>query len=278
MVNLKTFRKSAVEKLQNTGNDSPTADIDSILSSLGFSKSDILIGEKKLSAEQLDFCENAVSRLVAGEPVQYIVGGCEFMSLWFKVNSATLIPRCDTEILVEELINKLSDKPAKILDIGTGSGCIAVSLAHYLPLAEVLSVDISDKALQTARENAKLNKVFDRCRFEKCDILESIPNYIPDVVVSNPPYIPQKDIAELDRKVKDFEPLSALVGGMDGLDFYRRISKDIPLASDGILAFEVGIGQADAVADIMSGRFEEIRIIKDLSGIDRVVIGKLKNN
>lgn len=276
MVNLKVFRKTAIEKLQALGNDSPAADIDSIFLSMDFSKSDIIIGEKKLSEEQLSFCDSALSRLVSGEPVQYIVGGCEFMSLWFNVNSSTLIPRCDTEILVEYLIDKLNGKQVRILDIGTGSGCIAISLAHYLPESEVLSIDISDKALKTAKENAKINGVSERCHFEHCDILSYIPNFPADVVVSNPPYIPKADIHTLDKKVKEFEPLTALDGGEDGLIFYRRISNDIPISPEGILAFEVGIGQANDVANIMSERFKEIKIIKDLSGIDRVVCGKLK--
>ena len=200
------------------------------------------------------------------------------MSLWFSLNSSTLIPRCDTEILVEELISVLKGKKKRILDIGTGSGCIAISLAYNLPDAEILSVDISEKALHTATQNAELNNVSQRCRFEYCNILESFPDFLPDVVVSNPPYIPQKDIDSLDRKVKDFEPLTALAGGEDGLDFYRRISHDVPLTPNGLLAFEVGIGQAGDVRDIMSERFEQIQIIKDLNGIDRVVTGVLKSN
>lgn len=277
MVNLKALRKSAAKQLLSAGNDSPTADVDCILSSLGFSKSDIIIGDKEVTSQTQEKFNNALERLLLGEPVQYIVGGCEFMSLWFKVNSSTLIPRCDTEILVEQLIEKLNGKPVNILDIGTGSGCIAVSLAHYLPKAKILSVDISESALKTAKENALLNKVNHRCTFEKCDIMQQIPDFLPDVIVSNPPYIPKCDIDSLDRKVKDFEPLSALIGGgEDGLGFYRRIAADIPLSPKGILAFEVGIGQAQEVAEIMSQRFENIQIKKDLNGIDRTVMGELK--
>ena len=278
MVNLKTLRKSAIEQLRETGNDSPSADVDSLLLSMGFSKSDIIIGEKPILPRQHELFETSFKRLLTGEPVQYIAGGCEFMSLWFSLNSSTLIPRCDTEILVEELISVLKGKKKRILDIGTGSGCIAISLAYNLPDAEILSVDISEKALHTATQNAELNNVSQRCRFEYCNILESFPDFLPDVVVSNPPYIPQKDIDSLDRKVKDFEPLTALAGGEDGLDFYRRISHDVPLTPNGLLAFEVGIGQAGDVRDIMSERFEQIQIIKDLNGIDRVVTGVLKSN
>lgn len=277
MVKLKDLRKSSIMQLQAVGNDSSSADVDSILSKMGFSKSDIIIGEKELSPQQQQNFDNIFARLLSGEPVQYAVGGCEFMSLWFETNSSTLIPRCDTEILVEYLIDSLQEKPVKILDIGTGSGCIAISLAHYLPLAEVLSVDISEKALNTAQRNAENIGVSERCKFAHCDILNEIPDFLPHVIVSNPPYIPAKDIENLDAKVKDFEPLTALDGGNDGLDFYRRISAHIPIAEKGILAFEVGIGQASDVAEIMEQRFENITVIKDLSGIERVVSGILKN-
>ncbi len=277
MVNLKELRKKAILQLSSLEFDSPTADVDSILLSLSFSKSDIIIGEKLVVPELEEKFNKAIKRLAKGEPVQYIAGGCEFMSLWFEVNSATLIPRPDTEILVEAVIDLCKDGPVNILEIGSGSGCIAVSLAHYLPASSILSVDVSEKALETAQKNAENNGVFDRCKFEKCDIMQNFPQITPDVVVSNPPYIPRADIEELERKVKDFEPLTALDGGNDGLDFYRKISTEVKLTPQGILAFEVGINQAADVAEIMSPRFENIQIIKDLSGIDRVVVGILKN-
>lgn len=271
MVNLKELRKSAVCELSHS--DSPSADVDSILLSMGFSKSDIIIGEKEIDENIFNI---AFQRLKEGEPVQYITGGCEFMSLWFEVNPSTLIPRCDTEILVETVIDLCGDKAVKILDIGTGSGCIPISLAHYLPRATVLSVDISEEALETAKRNASSNGVADRCTFKRCDILKELPDFIPDIVVSNPPYIPRKDIEALEPKVKSFEPITALDGGADGLDFYRRISAHIQLTHDGILAFEVGVNQASDVAQLMSARFDNTKIIKDLSGIDRVVVGRLK--
>lgn len=278
MVKIKDLRKKVISELQQSHNESPHADVDFVLASLGFSKSDIIIGEKTLNSEQCEKLNNALKRLKNSEPVQYIVGGCEFMSLWFQVNSSTLIPRADTEILVETLIELLKDKKANIFEVGSGSGCIAISLAKYLPDSKILSVDISPTALKTAAENAKKHEVSDRCHFEKCDILDTFPEFesLPDVVVSNPPYIPKGDIDELEQKVKNFEPLSALDGGEDGLDFYRRISRDVPLANNGILAFEVGINQASDVAELMKSRFENIQIIKDMSGIDRVVLGTKK--
>lgn len=282
MVNLKELRKSAASELEECGNDSPLADVDYILAHLlGFKKSDIVLGNKIIDDRQKAVFENAFLRLKSGEPVQYIAGGCEFMSLWFQVNQATLIPRADTEILVESIIEICKNHDnLKIFEIGTGSGCIAVSLAHYLPKARVVSSDISIEALDIATLNAKRLGVSDRCEFAKCDIMKEFPTFdvLPDIVVSNPPYIPHNDIATLDDKVKLHEPLSALDGGCDGLDFYRRIAEDVPISRDGVLAFEVGIGQAQDVAEIMSGRFAGIEIRRDIAGIERVVTGRCKKD
>ena len=278
MVNLKTLRKTAAEKLIKSGNDSPLADIDCVLQSLGFTKKDIILGTKNLDSNAFTEFSEALNRLKSGEPVQHIVGGCEFMSLWFNVTKDTLIPRCDTEILVEEIIGLCQNKKSvNIFEIGSGSGCIAISLAHYLPQAKVISADISASALAVARDNARTLGVSDRVTFIEQDITKGFPDLdeLPDVVVSNPPYIPHSDIATLDKKVREFEPISALDGGNDGLDFYRLISQNAILKKGGILAFEAGINQAESIAKLMSERFTNITIKKDLSGIDRVVTGTL---
>lgn len=282
MVNLKNLRKTAVAELEKCGNNSPLADVDYILIHLlGFDKSDIILGDKNIDEKQKSVFDNAFARLKLGEPVQYVVGGCEFMSLWFQVNSATLIPRADTEMLVESIIDiGKSRKCLNVFEIGTGSGCIAISLAHYLPQAKVISADISAEALEVAAKNAERLGVADRCGFTECDIMKEIPSFdtLPDIVVSNPPYIPHNDIPGLENKVKRHEPLSALDGGCDGLDFYRRIARDVPLMDEGILAFEVGIGQSGDVAQIMSDRFCDIEICCDIAGIERTVIGRLKKD
>lgn len=277
MVKLRELRKKAAEELRLCGNDSPIADVDYILKSLGFDKNDIILGDEIIELKQQERFDKAVARLKTGEPVQYIAGECEFMSLMFEVNQSTLIPRADTEVLVETVAQLCKDKcTVNILEIGSGSGCIAISLAHLLPNAKVVSLDISKSALAVATRNAKRNKVSDRVMFIEHNIMEGFPELedIPDVVVSNPPYIPKADIDGLDKKVRDFEPTSALDGGEDGLDFYRFISKNAVLKKNGLLAFEVGIKQAEAVARLMEERFVDIKAIKDLSGIDRVVIGK----
>lgn len=278
MVSLKEIRKKAAERLFLCKNDSPLADIDYILGSLGFSKTDIILGEKTISAEELKIFDAAMERLKKGEPVQYIAGRCEFMSLEFEVSSATLIPRCDTEILVEAVIDFYKDKKApKILEVGCGSGCVSVSLAHFLPDANIVAVDISKDAISVAKRNAERNNVADRVEFKNHNILDGFSDlgFIPDIVVSNPPYIKSEDIKILDKKVRDFEPCLALDGGEDGLDFYRFISKNAIIAEDGLLAFEVGIGQANQVSEFMAERFSNIKILKDLAGIERVVMGEL---
>lgn len=280
MVKLKELRKNALKELGATTNDSPLADIDYILLNLlKFSRTDILLGEKTLDCNQKKLFDDAFAQLKSGKPVQYTAGGCEFMSLWFETNESTLIPRADTEILVELIIEKYKDTgEINILDIGTGTGCIAISLAHFLPHSKVWGIDISAEAIKTAKKNAERLGASGRCSFMEWDILRGFPPLAGeiDIVVSNPPYIPDTDIAGLDKKVKEFEPLSALAGGNDGLDFYRKITEDVKLTKNGCLAFEVGINQAMDVCDIMSERFCHIETKKDLSGIDRVVFGLFK--
>ncbi|MBR2452627.1 MAG: peptide chain release factor N(5)-glutamine methyltransferase [Clostridia bacterium] len=280
MVKIKELRKTALKVLEQTKNDSPLADIDYLfLHMLHFSREDLILGDKILDNQQLQLFDNALTELQRGVPVQYVAGGCEFMSLWFATSKSTLVPRADTEILVELLIEKFKNKsPLNILDIGTGTGCIAISLAYFLPDAKVFGIDISPEAVKTAKDNAKVLGVSDRCSFLEWNILKGFPT-LPaemDIVVSNPPYIPDADVLTLDEKVKDFEPVSALAGGTDGLDFYRKITEDVKLAKNGCLAFEVGINQAETVMSIMKNRFSEIKTEKDLSGVDRVVWGTLK--
>ncbi|MBR5155920.1 MAG: peptide chain release factor N(5)-glutamine methyltransferase [Clostridia bacterium] len=276
MVNLKTLRTSAAKRLEACKNDSPLADTDYILKHMGFSKTDLLLGDKVVDEEAETAFWESISRLEKGEPVQYIVGKCEFMSLEFYVTPATLIPRSDTEILVEAVLEFCKTKSApKIFEVGSGSGCIAISLAHFWQEAHVLSADISKDALAVAEKNARFNKVSDRVKFIEHNILKGFPEFEspPDIIVSNPPYIPSADVLTLDKKVKDFEPRSALDGGTDGLDFYRFLILNSPLNAGGYLALEIGFGQSDAVIDLMEKHFDDVKLIKDLSGIDRVIVG-----
>ena len=280
MVSIKDLRKMAVSELGMVGCDSPKADVDTILIKLlGLTRTQIVRGEKELCDNEAELFKKSVERLKKGEPVQYIVGECEFMSLPFVVNSSTLVPRADTETLVEEIIGLYdNDRKISVMDIGTGTGCIAVSLAYYLKKAKVWAIDISQSAIDVAIENANAAGVSQRVEFIRHDIMKGFPQLDTefDVVVSNPPYIPKEDYLHLDKKVKDFEPASALDGGEDGLDFYRQIVKVVKLKEGGVLGLEVGINQAEQVSQIMTERFSEIRTVKDLSGIDRVVLGKIK--
>ena len=234
---------------------------------------------KELTQEQEDLFNTFIQDRLKGRPVAYIVGNREFMGLDFYVQEGVLIPRPDTEPLVEELIELCRGKEnLNILDIGTGSGAITISLAKYLNTSKVKSFDISDIALEVGKKNAISNEVDDRVEFIKSDLFSSIENKSIqfDVIVSNPPYIPKKDIETLHIQVKDYEPYIALEGGEDGLDFYRSITEQsrMYLKENGILAYEVGHDQAQDVSEIMkSNGYTKIYTKKDLQGIDRVVIG-----
>ena len=204
------------------------------------------------------------------------------MGLDFFVQEGVLIPRPDTETLVEEIINICNNRTGlNILDIGTGSGAITISLAKYLDKSHVISADISDIALEIASKNAISNNVDERIDFIKSDVFSNVPKEEKfDLIVSNPPYIRKSDIDGLDRQVKDFEPYNALEGGEDGLDFYRKITKESKafLKNKGILEYEVGHDQAQDVSQIMQENgFEGIYTKCDLQGFERVVIGFYNN-
>lgn len=227
--------------------------------------------EKPLLASELSAFRGMVSRRAKREPLQYILGSQEFMGLEFRVTTAVLIPRHDTETLVQEAVNRAGN--AKwVLDIGTGSGCIAVTLAKLLPDAEIVAVDSSDAALAVARENALTNGV--SVSFVAGSLFESLGGERFDLIVSNPPYIPTAVLAGLQPEVRDFEPKGALDGGGDGLEFYGLIVPIAPehLNSGGWLMVEVGIGQANAVRGLFADAgFDEIFTAKDPGGIERVV-------
>lgn len=210
-------------------------------------------------------------------PLQYITGEQEFMGLKFLVNSNVLIPRQDTEVLVEEALKKI--KPGmEVLDLCTGSGCIIISILKNAPEVTGVAADISKQALNIAKENAKLNEV--SVRFETSDLFNSIKGTF-DVIVSNPPYIPTEEITKLMPEVRDFEPYDALDGKEDGLYFYRKIIQEGKqyLKPDGYLMFEIGYDQGEDVSELMQrAGYGEIKVVKDLAGLDRVVIGKGMNH
>jgi release factor glutamine methyltransferase len=243
--------------------------------------------ERVLSPQQIQDYFNMVKMRVQRTPIHYIIGYREFMGLKFYVNENVLIPRPDTEVLVEYVINyckNVGDHFFKILDMGTGSGAIAVSLAKYIENCKVTAIDIDDQALLVAKKNGTAHGVGDRIEFIQGDLFYPLKdkedNLKFHIMVSNPPYIPTADIEELEVQVKDYEPLKALDGGREGLDYYRRLAKEAPkfLYDDGLWAVEVGYNQAHQVGDILrdQGCYHNIEFIKDLSGYNRVVVARMK--
>lgn len=236
----------------------------------GISVSDVIInGEKDASTFEKKYFEN-IKKRATGMPFSYITGRQEFYGLSFFVNESVLIPRADTEILVEYA---LSVGGEHILDICTGSGCIAVALAKNMQGSDVTAVDISSAALEIAKKNAAENGC--SVSFVKMDILSEIPNGKYDLIVSNPPYIEKAELSTLMKDVIEFEPRLALDGGDDGLLFYRRICDIAPslLEKGGVLAFEIGYNQYEEVYEIMKHAFTGISFKTDLAGIKRVIYG-----
>lgn len=223
-----------------------------------------------------------VGRRLRGEPFAYITGKKEFMGLTFSVDETTLIPRPETETLVGCAVDAIGkDTDATIVDIGTGCGCIAVSLALMLPRSSLHAVDISTDALALAAKNAERHGVSRRIAFHAGDACSALPNSLKgrvDAIVSNPPYISDAEYATLDGGIRNFEPPTALKGGTDGLDVLRSISAGAAdyLATGGFLAVEIGPNQAEAAADILGrgGIFTEIETVRDLSGRTRIITGR----
>ena len=239
--------------------------------------------DKFLTINEFQILVDWLNRRAAREPSQYIIGEQEFWGLPFKVNRDVLIPRPETELIVEEAIKTVApDHLPLILDLCTGSGCIAVTLAKEIPGSMVFAVDISEKVLSVARENAERHGVAGRMTFLQGDMFEPLNglNIKADIIVSNPPYISKKMMADLEPEVKDYEPGAALYGGEDGLDFYRRIVSDAPayLTAGGYLMLEMGCGQAEKIRNLIgqSNIFEAITVIKDFSGIDRIIKAQRK--
>lgn len=222
----------------------------------------------------------SAERRIAGEPIAYILGEWEFYGLPLYVTKDVLIPRADTEIIVEAAVDLLtgSKMDARILDLCCGSGCITCAVAHELPASKIIAVDISHAALEICRKNIALNRLSSRAICMQADATMNPPASLGafDMIISNPPYIASSEIAELDSSVRDYEPVWALDGGEDGLRFYKGIIKywKSLLKEDGCILFEVGEGQAETVGEmLLSAGFRSVSFRKDTLGTDRVVIG-----
>lgn len=262
----------------------PDAAIDArllMLNVLGWDDIKLLLERGQvLEKAKLELYAKQVAIRQSGVPLQHITGIQEFMGLNFKVSADVLIPRQDTETLIEQLLEELKGiKSLKGIDIGTGSGCIGISLAYYIKDLSMTLVDISKAALLVANDNIKQHGLEDRVKSLESNLLESYKGEVVDFIVSNPPYISKTDMEGLMVEVKDHEPRLALTDEGDGLYFYRAISKEakMHLKEKGLLAYEIGYNQGNEVTTILRDEgYYDIRLYKDLAGNDRVIIAKNK--
>jgi release factor glutamine methyltransferase len=252
-----------------------------LLHTLNITRASLLANPtRELTADQLTTYNESITRRLRHEPIQYITGTQEFYGLPLRVTPAVLIPRPETEHLVEAVLARLPhDHPVSIADIGTGSGAIAIALAANLPHAHIAALDLSPTALNIAQSNTATHNLTARIRFLHSDLLAALPPAEQhahfDAIVSNPPYVPLADAASLHPQVREHEPDTALFAGPDGLDIYRRL---IPQAHEalkpsGLLALEIGHGQRQALAPLLEG-WKDLTFVDDLQGIPRVALAR----
>lgn len=275
--------RNAAEVLKNKGIENPIWEAGLLMSFV--LKKDISYvfahHDYSLSPETCEKYKELVRLRADGMPYQYITQNQEFMSLDFFVDSGCLIPRPETETLVEAALSWIKNKNSgeiRVLDIGTGSGIIAVSIVYYSDDTTADAIDISHKAIETAKHNAEKHKVNNRIRFMQKDFFEWEPDSPYDIVLSNPPYIPGPEISSLPAGIIGYEPVAALDGGPDGLMFYREIAVKIDklLKPEGTVFVEVGAKQARLVSDIFESCGLSISVYRDLAGMERVVRGDRK--
>ena len=281
---LKDMLSWAVEELRKHNSETPRLDAEVLLAyTMKMDRLQLYLNPEDVADEERESSYRIlIEKRSAYMPVSYLTGHKEFMSLDFMVNENVLIPRSETEILVETVC-KLGIPQCtgeikggcRVLELGTGSGAIAVSLARYNPDWRVLATDLSEKALLVARKNARFHGVMDRITFLQSDLFSALSRHSKfDWVISNPPYIPALDLACLPAGIREYEPMLALDGGADGLDVIRRIIAEayIMLRPGGRLAIEIGYGQSEEVQKITdeTGRYSDYSIIKDYSGIPRI--------
>ncbi|MBN2030118.1 peptide chain release factor N(5)-glutamine methyltransferase [bacterium] len=277
--------KEATAYLNTKGIENPRLNAERLMSHLlQIERIDLYLRfEQLMNQKERDAYKTILFRRAKHEPLQYVLGETEFMSLHFKLTPAVLIPRPETELLVEQIVACIGDqKGSRVLDIGAGSGNIGVSLAKYLPEVSITAVDTSDEVLTLAEENAEKNGVGDQIQFILANVKQE--NFVQvvkgpfDIVVSNPPYVSSDDFAQLPGEIREYEPREALCDDRDGLSFYPIIAqKSVALfQSGGRLFFEIGDGQSQPVQSILKeAGYGGIQVFSDLNGIERVVCGHL---
>jgi len=265
------------EHLKSKGVENGRLDAELLLTDLlGLDRVGLYLNfDRPLQADELAAYRERVQRRAGREPLQYILGHTGFWTLELQVGPGVLVPRADTETLVEEALKRLPDAAAEVLDAGTGSGCICLALASEKPALQLLGLDLSPAALRQAAANAERNNLQSRVEWQQGD-LRNLPPGPWQMIVSNPPYIPQADLDGLMPEVRDFEPLEALDGGTDGLDAYRALAAQTDrLVPAGWLLVEVGIDQAESVQALFAEvGLTELFIRSDYAGVPRVVGGR----
>lgn len=283
---IRSLMKFAIDHLQRNGFDEARLNAELLLShSLQCKRIELYTNfDKPLAPAELKAFRALYERRLNREPVQYITGSASFMGMPFKSDPRALIPRPETETLVEQVMlickNSGAEQPLSILEVGTGSGNIAIALAKFVKQAKLWTIDVSEEALALARENAEVHGVTDRVSFERMDVFEPVDQLLLrrfDLVVSNPPYVSAGEWEELQLEVRKFEPRVAVSDWKDGYEFHRRLIELAPylLRDQGYLAVEVGFGQAKAVSGIMTGAgFDRVEVVPDLQRVPRVVFGR----
>ena len=274
----------STQYLNQKGIESPRTNAELLLADiLNCKRLDLYLSfERPLSEDEVQKYREYIKRRGNFEPLQYVISKVEFYGLELKVNPSVLIPRPETELMVENILNQFpKDEKLIILDIGSGSGNIAIALAVNLSSSKIVSTDVSEEALLVAKENSERHKVSERIKFVKHNILKNDLNNFPmfDIVVSNPPYVSKLSYSTLQKEIKNFEPAIAVTDEGDGYTFYREISEkaSVKLKENGKLFFEVAQGQSGDVVEIMSkNNFKNIGIIKDYQNIDRIIFGEIK--
>jgi len=273
-----TTRQAIADAAKILRGDDAARDAEFLLRhALGATRASLLANpQRELTPAEAARYQALIAERATGKPIQYITGTQEFFGLPFAVNSDVLIPRPETEHLVEAVLARLPEnRPVKIVDVGTGSGAIAIALAHALPLAEVTAIDLSAAALQVAARNAASLGVAARITFQQSDLLTACAGERPEAIVSNPPYIADAERPTLDVQVREFEPASALFAGDTGYEVYERLIPQAwaALQPQGLLAMEIGFGQSEQISKLLHA-WSDVELVDDLQGIPRVVLAR----